>query len=192
MCFATWMHVCCCRGFGDWYPIHKIRIWIKLQSPSGFSASTCISCFSFLFYVILGTWCGLIDVASTSVRRHFYFICMLEKPKKYMYKDFFQSESPVKRWSTDLAVPGSSPTWGDDLPNRKQGSFAHSPSLSPAHHPNMTELLLKRTQNFKLFIHPSIPDWASQITKHRRPRLKFVCTFSKRLNLDRFFSLEIF
>ena len=23
---------------------------------------------------------------------------------------FFQSESPVKRWSTDLAVPGSSPT----------------------------------------------------------------------------------
>ena len=33
----------------------------------------------------------------------------------------------VKRWPADLAVPGSSPAWGEDLSGRKRGSTASSP-----------------------------------------------------------------
>ena len=51
----------------------------------------------------------------------------------------------VKRWPTDLAVVSYSPARGEDLFNRKQGSIAHSLSLSSAHRPDMTEILLKRT-----------------------------------------------
>ena len=51
----------------------------------------------------------------------------------------------VKRWPTDLAVVSSSPARGEDLFNRKRGSIAHSLSLSSAHRPDMTEILLKRT-----------------------------------------------
>ena len=47
----------------------------------------------------------------------------------------------VKRWSTDLAVPSSSPARGD----RKRGSIANSLSLSSAHRSDMTAILLKRT-----------------------------------------------
>ena len=51
----------------------------------------------------------------------------------------------VKRWPTDLAVVSSSPARGEDLFNRKRSSIAHSLSLSSAHRPDMTEILLKRT-----------------------------------------------
>ena len=42
----------------------------------------------------------------------------------------------VMGWSTYLAVPGSIPAWG---------SIAHSLSVSSAHSPDLTEILLKRT-----------------------------------------------
>ena len=48
----------------------------------------------------------------------------------------------AKRWPIDLAVPGLNHASGGDLFNRKQISYAHSLSLSPAH--DMTEILLKR------------------------------------------------
>ena len=53
----------------------------------------------------------------------------------------------VKRWTTDIAVPGSSPAWGGDLFNRKRGSssIAHNLSLSTAHCIDMTEIQLKKT-----------------------------------------------
>ena len=51
----------------------------------------------------------------------------------------------VKRWPTDLAVVSSSTARFEDLFNRKRGSIAHSLSLSSAHRPDMTEILLKRT-----------------------------------------------
>ena len=38
-----------------------------------------------------------------------------------------------------------SPARGENLFSHKRGSIAHSLSLSSAHHPNMTEILLKRT-----------------------------------------------
>ena len=41
----------------------------------------------------------------------------------------------VKRWSTELAVPGSSPAWDGELFNRKRGSIAHSLSLSYGRRP---------------------------------------------------------
>ena len=50
----------------------------------------------------------------------------------------------VKRWPTDLAAAGSSPSCGRDLFNCKGGSITHSLSLSTSHHPDMTERLLKR------------------------------------------------
>ena len=37
------------------------------------------------------------------------------------------------------------PSWKRDLLNRKQSSIAYSLSLSSKHHPDMTEILLKRT-----------------------------------------------
>ena len=37
----------------------------------------------------------------------------------------------IKRWPTDLAVPGSSPAWGGNLSNRKRGSMEHILSLLP-------------------------------------------------------------
>ena len=50
----------------------------------------------------------------------------------------------VKRWPTDLAVVISSPAKGEDLFNCKRSFVAHSLSLSSAHRPDMTEILLKR------------------------------------------------
>ena len=51
----------------------------------------------------------------------------------------------VKRWPTDLAVPNSSHAQSKIFSTVKQGSVAHSLSLSSAHHPDMTEILWKRT-----------------------------------------------
>ena len=59
-----------------------------------------------------------------------------------MYKDFTVSEFS-KRWSSDLAVPGSRPAGGGNLPSRKRGSIAHRLSLSPSNVSCMTETLLK-------------------------------------------------
>ena len=50
----------------------------------------------------------------------------------------------VKQWPADLVVPGLRPTQGGNLFNCKWGFIAHSLSLSPTHHPDMTEILLKR------------------------------------------------
>ena len=52
----------------------------------------------------------------------------------------------VKHWPTDLAVRVLPPSPSrQNLFNRKRGSFAHNLSLSLAHCPVMTEILLKRT-----------------------------------------------
>ena len=51
----------------------------------------------------------------------------------------------VKRWPTDLAVPSSSPAQGEIVSTIIRGSIAQSLSLSSAHRPDMTEILLKRT-----------------------------------------------
>ena len=51
----------------------------------------------------------------------------------------------VKRWPTDVAVPGSIPALSVNLSNRKRGSIAHSFSLSSYHRPDITVILLKRT-----------------------------------------------
>ena len=56
----------------------------------------------------------------------------------------------IKRWPTDLAVPGSIPTRG--FLDRKRGSIAHSLSLSSAHRPDMTEIPLKRRSQLSLAI----------------------------------------
>ena len=50
----------------------------------------------------------------------------------------------VKRWSADLAVPGSISASGGVLFNHERCSIAHSLSLSHAHLPVMTEILLNR------------------------------------------------
>ena len=50
----------------------------------------------------------------------------------------------VKRWPTDLAVPGSIPALGEKLSNCKWDSLAHSLSLSSYHCTDITEILLKR------------------------------------------------
>ena len=52
----------------------------------------------------------------------------------------------VECWHTDLAVLGSSPAISGNLFNSEGGSIAQRLSLSPSHHPDMTEILLKRTQ----------------------------------------------
>ena len=48
----------------------------------------------------------------------------------------------VKHWPTELEVSCSSPASGGALFNNRQGLIAHSLSLSPAHHPDITEILL--------------------------------------------------
>ena len=50
----------------------------------------------------------------------------------------------VKHWPTNLVVPGLSTAWGGNLSNLKQGSIAHSISLSPKQCHDMTGILLKR------------------------------------------------
>ena len=52
----------------------------------------------------------------------------------------------VKHWSADLAVMGLIPATGGNSLNHKWECIAHSLSLLPSHHSNMTEihLLLKR------------------------------------------------
>ena len=50
----------------------------------------------------------------------------------------------LERWPTDLAVMSSSPFGGEDLFTCKRGSIEHS-LLSSTHHPDMTEIQLKRT-----------------------------------------------
>ena len=61
-----------------------------------------------------------------------------------------------------LSVPGSVSVLGETVFKRKRGSIAHSLSLSSSHL-DMTEILLKRTQNPKPFlIHSSFYCWALQ------------------------------
>ena len=50
----------------------------------------------------------------------------------------------VKPWPADLVVVGSSPAGGRDLFNGNRGSIAHSLSLLSTHHPDLTEILLKK------------------------------------------------
>ena len=61
----------------------------------------------------------------------------------------------VKRWPAELVATGSILAGGDNLFNCKQGSIAHSPSVSPSHRTVMTEILLKRTKSHPS-IHPSV------------------------------------
>ena len=61
----------------------------------------------------------------------------------------------VEWWLADLAIPGLSPIWGEDLFNRKWGPL-HRLSLSLTHYPDITEILFKRTENRNPSIHPSI------------------------------------
>ena len=52
----------------------------------------------------------------------------------------------VKHWPAALAVLGLRPAGGENLFNQDLGFIAHSLSFSSSHHPNMTEVLLKRTK----------------------------------------------
>ena len=50
----------------------------------------------------------------------------------------------VKHWPPDLAFVSSSPARGEIISTVNEVSIAHSFSLSSTHHPDMTELLLKK------------------------------------------------
>ena len=65
---------------------------------------------------------------------------------RYLSDNYRSSGSSVgfKRWPTDLAVPGSSPTGGGNRFNCERSSIGYSLSLSNSHHPDMTNILLKR------------------------------------------------
>ena len=54
------------------------------------------------------------------------------------------SEQQVKQQSADLADLGSRLAVGGTLFNHKRGSVARNLSISPIHHPDTTEKLLKR------------------------------------------------
>ena len=73
-----------------------------------------------------------------------------------------------KPWPADLAFLDSIPTAGGNLFNHTQGSIACSLSLSPYYHPDMTEILLKRTENLK-------SDDDSPITVVRWCCVNFLC-----------------
>ena len=60
----------------------------------------------------------------------------------------------AKCWPADLAVMGLIPARGRNVFSGKLDSTTNSLSLSPSHHPDMTEILLKRTLNCKSFIYP--------------------------------------
>ena len=51
----------------------------------------------------------------------------------------------VKHWPTDVGGHEFEPCSRRNILNRKRGSIAHSLSLSFAHRPDITEILLKRT-----------------------------------------------
>ena len=61
--------------------------------------------------------------------------------------------SEVEHWPTDIAVSGSMPLVAERFPSANETSL-YTSSLSPSYHPDMTEILLKKTQNCKLFTHP--------------------------------------
>ena len=58
----------------------------------------------------------------------------------------------VRSLPADLAVSRSRPTEDGNLFNRKWGSIAHSFKSPPFRRSDMTEILLKRTQNLKTSI----------------------------------------
>ena len=58
----------------------------------------------------------------------------------------------VKRWSTDVAVPGSFSALDVNLSNRKRVSIAHSFSLSSYHRPDITNTVEKDVKS--QVIHP--------------------------------------
>ena len=58
----------------------------------------------------------------------------------------------VEHWPADLVVLNSFPD-AEIFFNRKLGSNAYSLSLSPVHHPDMPEILLKWALNCKSSIH---------------------------------------
>ena len=59
----------------------------------------------------------------------------------------------LKHWPADLAVTEASPALGGYLFNPKQGPIAHSLSLSPTHHPDMTEIFWKGRENPSIAFH---------------------------------------
>lgn len=107
-------------------------------------------------------------------KAHFYKVSALSKKNWWSHHktagntvwpfsavlSFHESGAPVaqwlKRWPTDLAVPGSSPARGGSNSNRNQGSIAHSHSFLSAYRPDINEILLKRRQISKSSVHPSI------------------------------------
>ena len=73
------------------------------------------------------------------------------KQQQLSASDFYKLRSPiaqwVKRWSADLAAPGSILARDGNLFSRKRDSNAYSPLISPSRRPDMTETLLERTLN---------------------------------------------
>ena len=59
----------------------------------------------------------------------------------------------INKMSSNMKAPEFKPYSRQDLLNRKQGTTAHSLSLSTSHRPDMTETLLKR---LKITIHAYI------------------------------------
>ena len=83
-----------CNHRQDFLPVHVYLVLV-------FS-------FTFLRYFRYVMWSDRrrIHISATS----FLFHLHAGEAGEVHVQRFFQSESPVKRWSTDLAVPGSSPT----------------------------------------------------------------------------------
>ena len=71
----------------------------------------------------------------------------------------------------DIAVSGSKPLEAEIFPSANETSLYKS-SLSPSYHPDMTKILLKKTQNCKLFTHPFLAIPCIIMVKSNRSLLK--------------------
>ena len=71
----------------------------------------------------------------------------------------------------DIAVSGSRPLEAEIFPSANETSL-YTSSLSPSYHPDMTKILLKKTQNSKLFTHPILAIPCIIMVKSNRSLLK--------------------
>ena len=79
--------------------------------------------------------------------------------------------SEVEHWPADKAVSGSRPLVAEIFPSANETSL-YTSSLSPSYHPDMTKILLKKTQNCKLFKHQFLAIPCIIMVKTNRALLK--------------------
>ena len=97
---------------------------------------------------------------------------MAHLPELSKIQDFLGcSRSPGRsereHWPADIAVLGSRPLVTEIFPSANETSL-YTPSLSPSYHPDMTKILLKKTQNCKLFTHPFLASLCIIMVKSNR------------------------